>query len=269
MEIHMRYRLFWFPFYPHVWRNDPDLRRCSAAARGAWIDILCVAFECQERGVLATNGIAWTQEELAEAIGGDISLNLRCIEDLLRKGVVSRREDGAIFSRRMVEEERARQAKSEKCSDAGKRGGRPAKGSRKGDQKGRQREIQKVASHFGSSSGFDFQEEGGSGKKAGETPDGFAAFWGAYPKKAAKKDALKAWNKLAPSGDLQATMLAALEKQKQWKQWIRDDGQFIPYPATWLNGTRWEDQESPAMQLYSDHKGEKNGRTARHRYSGN
>lgn len=77
--------------------------------------------------------------------------------------------------------------------------------------------------------------------------DGFAAFWAAYPKKAGKADALKAWNKLAPDVVLQEQMGKALEVQKQSQQWRKDGGQFIPMPATWLNGRRWED-EAPQTQ---------------------
>ena len=37
-------------------------------------------------------------------------------------------------------------------------------------------------------------------------------------------------------------MLAAIEKQKASAQWQENGGQFIPYPATWLNQNRWEDE---------------------------
>ena len=38
------------------------------------------------------------------------------------------------------------------------------------------------------------------------------------------------------------TLLSALEQHKKSPQWTKDGGQFIPYPATWLNGKRWKDQ---------------------------
>lgn len=78
--------------------------------------------------------------------------------------------------------------------------------------------------------------------------DGFAAFWAAYPKKAGKADALKAWNKLAPDVVLQEQMGKALEVQKQSQQWRKDGGQYIPMPATWLNGRRWEDEVQTQTQ---------------------
>uniref|UniRef100_A0A2G7T8I6 Uncharacterized protein n=1 Tax=Chryseobacterium sp. B5 TaxID=2050562 RepID=A0A2G7T8I6_9FLAO len=40
-----------------------------------------------------------------------------------------------------------------------------------------------------------------------------------------------------------AKMLAAITIQASSTQWLRDDGQFIPHPATWLNAGRWDDEE--------------------------
>lgn len=76
--------------------------------------------------------------------------------------------------------------------------------------------------------------------------DGFATFWAQYPKKVAKPQALKAWKKIKPAGRLLADLIAALKKQKASADWLKDDGRFVPHPATWLNGRRWEDEALPA-----------------------
>ena len=39
-----------------------------------------------------------------------------------------------------------------------------------------------------------------------------------------------------------ADILTALNWQKKSEQWLKDNGQFIPYPATYLNQRRWEDE---------------------------
>jgi len=70
----------------------------------------------------------------------------------------------------------------------------------------------------------------------------FADFWSAYPKKVAKAEAEKAFNKIKIDDTLLTTILTAVEKQKQTEAWQKDKGQFIPYPATWLNQHRWEDE---------------------------
>lgn len=72
--------------------------------------------------------------------------------------------------------------------------------------------------------------------------DGFEAFWATYPKKKSKGQALSAWKKLKPDSSLQAMILKAIENQKRSPDWQKDKGQYIPYPATWLNAMAWEDE---------------------------
>jgi hypothetical protein len=72
---------------------------------------------------------------------------------------------------------------------------------------------------------------------------GFPEFWTAYPRKVGKAAALKAWTKIAPGLYLQERIVRAVERQRSWPQWVKDSGQFIPHPATWLNGRRWEDEQ--------------------------
>lgn len=102
-------RLPYFQFYPGDWLKDANLRRCSPATRGFWIDLICVMFECPDRGVLATNGEAWSDEEIAQAIPGDTYQNLLALQELLRNQIVRRNEQGAIYSRRLVADEVARE----------------------------------------------------------------------------------------------------------------------------------------------------------------
>lgn len=67
-------------------------------------------------------------------------------------------------------------------------------------------------------------------------------FWKAYPKKAAKPDAEKAWRQVKPTDEQVDAMLSALDTLRCGDQWTRDGGKFIPYPATWLRQKRWEDE---------------------------
>lgn len=80
----------------------------------------------------------------------------------------------------------------------------------------------------------------------------FNRFWEAYPRKTAKQQAFKAWAKLNPDSELVERIIAAIERQKQSDQWKRDNGQFIPYPTTWLNGGRWEDEVQTAVNPISN-----------------
>lgn len=66
-------------------------------------------------------------------------------------------------------------------------------------------------------------------------------FWPAYPRKVGKADAAKAFAKLRPDADLLGVMLRSLATQAASEDWQRDGGRFIPHPATWINGKRWQD----------------------------
>lgn len=79
-----------------------------------------------------------------------------------------------------------------------------------------------------------------------QTPieESFLVFWRAYPKKVGKQDALKSFKKIKPSKELLDKMVAVIEEAKNTEQWTKNNGQYIPNPATWLNQGRWEDDIS-------------------------
>jgi hypothetical protein len=81
-------------------------------------------------------------------------------------------------------------------------------------------------------------------KNAFVSQGGFQDFWDAYPKRRrkAKQAALKAWKKLKVDEALLVRILDALAKHSKTFEWTKSGGQFIPLPATWLNGHRWEDE---------------------------
>lgn len=84
-------------------------------------------------------------------------------------------------------------------------------------------------------------------KRAGTRPaepEGFAAFWSAYPRRVAKPEAVKAFAKAVSritEDDPLALILAGVERALPG--WT--DKNFIPHPATWLNHDRWNDEAPP------------------------
>ncbi|MCS3902086.1 hypothetical protein J2T55_000078 [Methylohalomonas lacus] len=70
----------------------------------------------------------------------------------------------------------------------------------------------------------------------------FDEFWSAYPRKRSKGQARKAWNKIGPGEQLFQQIMAGLQQARNSFDWQKDNGQFIPYPATWLNACGWEDE---------------------------
>ena len=75
--------------------------------------------------------------------------------------------------------------------------------------------------------------------------DGFLEFWNFYPKKKNKADAEKAWKKIKPNLD---DVLKSLSWQKESDDWTKKDGQYIPYPASYINAKAWLD-EPPAERM--------------------
>ena len=69
-------------------------------------------------------------------------------------------------------------------------------------------------------------------------------FWAHYPRKEGKSDALKAWMKLEPDKSLTFTIRHALLEQVH-NNWKYREKQYIPLPASWLRGKRWEDEIVP------------------------
>jgi len=76
-------------------------------------------------------------------------------------------------------------------------------------------------------------------------PPGFAAFWSAYPKKRGKLDALKAWKQTTKARPSMLRLLDAIRHQKGSEDWLRQDGRYIPHPATWLRRGCWDDEVNP------------------------
>jgi hypothetical protein len=70
----------------------------------------------------------------------------------------------------------------------------------------------------------------------------FLSFYSAYPRKVAKLEAWKAWEKCNGDRPEIALIINSVERQKNSAQWKKENGQFIPHPATWINKKRWEDE---------------------------
>lgn len=113
--------IFYSKFIWADWLLDQPLRRCSPEARGLWIDMLALSVRSEPVGVLADGGTVLGVSDIARAAGLRKPTAERLIAELERNNVFSRDDRGAIYSRRVVREHRARQ--SNKANGA--RGGNP------------------------------------------------------------------------------------------------------------------------------------------------
>ena len=81
------------------------------------------------------------------------------------------------------------------------------------------------------------------GNKISITNDkNFDIFWSEYPYRHSKGTARRAWKKLKMTTELFSKIISAVRKQKRWINWTKENGKYIPLPATWLNGERWLDE---------------------------
>ena len=81
--------------------------------------------------------------------------------------------------------------------------------------------------------------------KASPLEQRFLEFWQVYPRKKNKETARRAWEKLKPNADLTAEIIKAVYAANKSSDWTKENGRFIPYPATWLNAHGWEDEIKP------------------------
>ena len=77
----------------------------------------------------------------------------------------------------------------------------------------------------------------------------FERFWKVYPRKTAKQDARRAFEKAAKKHDPDLLVQQAERWGELWER-AGFEKQFIPYPSTWLNGERWTDEPPAPRQLH-------------------
>lgn len=69
-----------FQFYPGDWMSDLKLRRCSPAARGVWVDVLCAMHDSDD----AYGILRWPLKEIARTVGAAMAH----MRELVDKGVL-------------------------------------------------------------------------------------------------------------------------------------------------------------------------------------
>lgn len=119
-----------FQFYPGDWRRDTALQSCSLLARGLWHELLCLMHEGEPYGHLALAGKPLTHDQIARMVGESPTRFRAALAELENAGVPSRTQDGVLYSRRMVRDERLRELRAQGGglgADHGRRGGRPKK----------------------------------------------------------------------------------------------------------------------------------------------
>lgn len=262
----------WGKFFWSDWSNDPKLKLCSLAARGLWMQMLCIASESEPTGFVAIGKIPLGAAEISRIAGADKSEVETLIAELERNGVFSRTARGTIFSRRMVSDEK----KARIARENGKNGGNPSLRNKrdfsasdkplpttplvKPESRSQNPEIEanpkgltrlKHSTDPQRADRRSVEPELPIGPKApvspqprkargaDSEPEGFAGFYDAYGYKVGRKDAARAWAAVIKKTSPAVIMAAVAPFQA-----ANPDRRYWPHPATWLNGARWADEHA-------------------------
>lgn len=248
----------YIPLYVMDFVTDEKLANCSAESTGVYIRLMCILHKMQEYGVIelkakekqSESNIHNFASKLVRQMPYDVACIERSLVELIEEGVITLEGD-RLYQKRMVKDGEL----SLKRAVAGAKGGKSAKVSSSDAGEDKQTPKQK-SSKTQSKNQANSENENeveieseiiseddneSSSQKVNPIEERFKVFWKAYPRKSGKGSAEKAWAKIAPSQKLFDEIMAALDVAKRCEQWLKDNGQFIPYPATWLNQKRWED----------------------------
>ncbi|NOT40150.1 MAG: hypothetical protein HOP13_06635 [Alphaproteobacteria bacterium] len=112
----------WSKFFWSDCQAEPTLKRCSLAARGLWLEILCLAAQAEPAGYLVQDGKPLDVRRLARNAAAPEDEVTTLLAELETEGVFSRDRRGRIYSRRLVREAKLRASGLK----TGKQGGNPS-----------------------------------------------------------------------------------------------------------------------------------------------
>lgn len=120
----------WIKFYPRDWRGDQAVRSVSLAARGLWIEILCIMHEATPYGHLVIGDQPMKVDALARFVGASVEEVQAQLVELRAAGVTRQTRGGVLYSKRMIDDHKrsleGRKAKLEAIEKA-KGNPRPAR----------------------------------------------------------------------------------------------------------------------------------------------
>ncbi len=262
----------WLKFFPGDYFRDPGVRSVCLAARGLWMDMLCLMHQSPKSGYLQhPSGLPISPIQLARMVGGFPDEIASLLQELADSGVYSRGEDGVIYCRRMAKDA----AKREKCSKAGQSGGGnpnlkkmdgPLKDTFKGDSKGEDKgdfalnnQKSEVRSQKSEKDISEAKASSSAPSAAGVkkfSPSAIDELYQAYPRKKQPVDARKAIVK--------ALGIIAKRGVEEPVEWLKgrvqayaltsagEDQQFTPYPATWFNRGGYDEDLSTRIPSHAN-----------------
>jgi uncharacterized protein YdaU (DUF1376 family) len=241
----------YFPFFVNNWLGSARIAVMTPAEEGAYLRLLCYAWQDDKCSLPSDDASLAMLSRLGEAWNNGSGVKIKaCFEE----------HDGRLYNEKLLELRHEADSLREKKRQGGVKG---------------------MLSRYGNKDITHLQDSYNPTPTPTPTPTDtpratptprikediytseFIQFWEAYPRKSGKKAAFTAWQKAKDKPDMDA-ILKAIESQKRSEQWQKDNGQFIPMPATWLNQGRWDDKppELPKEKIpwYRRPKEERDGK---------
>lgn len=239
-----------FQFYPGDWQRDTALRCCSVAARGLWIDMLCIMHQGEPYGHLTVKGTPLEPQSLGRMVGASPREITAWLAELEGSQVFSRTATGSIFSRRMVKDEQFRQQRAA----CGKLGGNPSLVGEKVNQDlNHDVKVDPTPSSSSSSS----SSPSGIPLPPWD-PVAFGMAWQTYPARGRTKReaAIAAWrlaiqkleHRLSGPAKAQEWLI---QRVKDFAKSPKANTKYVTSIAAWLEGGSYDDD--PAAWLDHDH----------------
>lgn len=212
-----------FPFYIGDWKKDPAIQVLTREYQMIWLDMLFLMWESSERGYLTINNRPMTDEMLQGALKLSPEKLQFCLTYFGEQlGLYSRREDGAIYSRKIVKI----LALSKTRKNAGSMGGNPL--------------LVNQNKKFGYGVGYPNAENEIENEIENESDlrdEVFEKFWNLYDKKVGdRKKIIKKFNKLKEEDidKIFETLPAYISSTP--------DKAYRKNPETYLNNHSWDDE---------------------------
>jgi len=236
-------RDWYIKFDPEDWNGDTQLRRCSLSARGLWAAFLEPMHKAIPYGHLLVNGVQPSYADLAFLASCKEREVKYGIEELVKNGVASVREDGVLFSRRMVRdgERRDRNRKN------GRQGGNPKlQPSRLSDPLSESvRKSVNTSVHIYSSNSSSGSNSPVVEKKDGATDERWIAFLEAYPSHRVDGSYMALQGFIFACGQIGFTeLMIRLELQKQSEDWKKG---MVPRTGNYFERQLW--RQKPAAPV--------------------
>jgi len=225
-------KLPFLQFYPADYMRDT--RALSLAAKGGWVDVMCMLHGSSTRGTMKLPLVGW-----ARVMGSTVDqaddvvreLEIMGVCDVIRGG----NGDVTISSRRMLresitkEQTRLRVARHRSNADCNA-GGNADVTDNKSEVRSQKLETKKS------------EDQSIDPSAPPPAPLPAESIYQAYPRKQGKADALKAIEKAIKAGHAPERLLERTQAfATATALWPEVDRNFIPHPATWFNRGSYDD----------------------------